>query len=327
LASHLAEIVRTRFADKKLVVVGDLVADQFINGTISRVSREAPVFILSHDATQTVPGSAGNAAVNAASLGANAVLVGLRGLDANGALLSKALEQRNVTTSHIVAIDGLQTTTKVRVIAGHPHGTRQQVIRIDYEDQQSDLHTDVRVELRRQFAAAAETADGIIISDYGYGVVFRELFEDALHISRRRGIPLTVDSRHRLSEFSGATSATPNRDEVGEILGGTIADEDCSALCKRLDLHALLVTHGNRGLQLFERGKRPLVFPAVGSDQPVDVTGAGDTVIAAYTLALSIGLSFVDAAVIANHAGGIVVMKRGTASVTAEELAHSLVQA
>lgn len=310
------------FAGKRVVIVGDLVADQFLKGTISRASREAPVFIVRHDETETRPGAAANTAANIASLGGRAVLIGTVGDDENAELLLKSLEPI-VANDSIIRVTGSPTTTKVRVLAGQHYAARQQMIRIDYEGSQ-DVSIHLRARLAELFLKQAETADAIVVSDYGYGIVTPELFEQARSITSSRKIPLIVDSRFRLGEFSGATSATPNQDEVEQILGGGFNDADCERLRETLGLEALLVTRGNKGMLLIEAGKPPVSINAVGSGEPVDVTGAGDTVIAAYALGLAAGLSFAEAARIANHAGSIVVMKKGTAIVTAEELARSL---
>ncbi len=321
--TDLRQTIENIFPNKTVVIVGDLVADQFLNGTIARVSREAPVFILRHDLTETLPGGAANAAVNVASLGGKPLLVGVVGADANGDLLLDALRHFNVGDQHILRGPDYTTTTKVRVLAGQHYAARQQVIRIDYENN-GTLSTEIKAELRQNLASAAETADAIIVSDYNYGAVFPETFTDALAISRDRKIPLIVDSRFGLTDFPNALSATPNRDEVEQLLGKDFTAEDCSELRGRLGYAALLITNGNEGMMLFEEGRPPLNIAAVGSSEPVDVTGAGDTVIAAYTLGLASGLSFTDAACVANHAGGIVVMKKGTASATSSELVESI---
>ena len=321
--TDLRKTIEGVFRQKSVVIVGDLVADQFLNGTINRVSREAPVFILRHDLTETRPGAAANAAVNVASLGGRPVLIGLVGADRNGELLLNSLEKLGVGQQNIVHSSALATTTKVRVLAGQHYAARQQVIRIDYEDAGA-ITAEMKAELQQNLATAGQSADAIVISDYGYGSVFPEIFEDALAISHKRAIPLIVDSRFGLSNFPGATSATPNSDEVEQLLGKNFTSDDCSLLRERLGYRALLVTNGNKGMMLFEGDRVPLNIAAIGSSVPVDVTGAGDTVIAAYTLGLASGLSFADATTVANHAGGIVVMKRGTASATAAELLDSI---
>lgn len=321
--TDLFKTINEVFPQKTIVVVGDIVADQFLNGTISRVSREAPVFIMRHDDTETVPGAAANAAANVASLGGKALLIGLRGDDANGEKLAGALDACGVMSRSVVADASFATTTKVRVLAGQHYAARQQVIRIDYENS-TPVTEEVKDRLRQGLVDEAAGADAIIISDYGYGAVFHELFDDAVALASKLAIPLVVDSRYRLTEFRNATSATPNREEVERILGKDLSAEDCSMLRERLGLDALLVTNGNRGMTLFERDRAPLSLPAVGPLEPVDVTGAGDTVIAAYTLGLASGLGFAASARVANHAGGIVVMKKRTATVNTDELLRSL---
>lgn len=315
--------IRNTFPDKTVVIIGDVVADQFLAGTISRVSREAPVFILRHETTTTLPGAAANAAANVASLGGKPVLIGITGTDANGRLLEQTLISSGVETSQIVATSEFTTTTKVRVLAGQHYAARQQVIRIDYENV-AVISDTVKEYLRQNLATVADDADAIIVSDYKYGVVFPGLFDDARDISRRRNIPLIVDSRYDLADLKDATTATPNREEVEQILGSDFTADDCLHLRERLGLKSLLVTNGNLGMMLFEQGCTPVQIEAIGSSEPVDVTGAGDTVIAAYALSLASGLSFLDAAKVANHAGGIVVMKKGTACVSADELLGSI---
>ena len=319
----LRQTIEHGFGGKRVLVVGDAVADQFLEGTISRVSREAPVFILRHDETITLPGAAANAAANVAAIGGQAVLLGFCGTDANGEKLRSCIQAKHVDTSGLVSVPELRTTTKVRVLAGHSYATRQQVIRIDYEDDR-EIREEYRQALLDAFRKAAGSADAVIVSDYGCGVVSTEMFDEVRRTAHDRGIPLVIDSRHHLELFTGATSATPNRDEVEQILGENFSQEDCSKLRDRMGLKALLVTNGNQGMTLFEAGKEHVNIPAVGSTEPVDVTGAGDTVIAAYALALAAGMSFREAAELANHAGGIVVMKKGTATATAVELLDSL---
>jgi D-glycero-beta-D-manno-heptose-7-phosphate kinase len=319
----MQQTIKETFPQKKVVIIGDLVADQFLNGTISRVSREAPVFILRHDATTTLAGAAANAAVNVASLGGKAVMIGIRGRDASGELLEKSLIDAGVDCGGVVSDQAFSTTTKIRVLAGQHYAARQQVIRIDYENSAA-IADSIKDRLRQNLSAAAADANAIIVSDYGYGAVFPGIYEDAQGISARRGIPLVVDSRHRLTDLLNATTATPNREEVEQIVGLDFTTDDCSRLRERLGLEALLVTNGNLGMMLFEQGLAPLQIDAVGSSEPVDVTGAGDTVIAVYALGLASGLGFADAASIANHAGGIVVMKKGTACLSPGELLASL---
>jgi rfaE bifunctional protein kinase chain/domain len=330
MKNRLTNLVH-EFARRRVVVVGDLVADQFLYGEISRVSREAPVLILRHERTETVPGGAANCAVNLASLGAEAVIVGVVGNDAAGVALLDKLRASGVNVEGVVRAPELRTATKMRVLAGQAHSVRQQVIRVDYENEPLSSLSNAKLEAEicaRLFEALAR-ADAIIVSDYNYGVAGTETAKVVRETSRERGVPALVDSRFRLLEFPDFTSATPNEDEVEQVLGRRLADAAtleaaATELRERLGHQALLITRGSQGMLLLEAGAAPLHLAAVGSREAVDVTGAGDTVIAAYTLALACGATFADAAHLANHAGGIVVMKRGTASVKAVELLSSI---
>ena len=321
--TSLSAAIRESFPNKKIVIIGDLVADQFLYGTISRVSREAPVLILSHDDTETLAGGAANAAVNVASLGGNAILIGVVGKDANGRALLDNLSGLKVNCDFVSASDKVQTTTKVRVLAGQYYAPRQQVIRIDYENKET-LDDELHAELKENLLLSVEKADAIIISDYDYGVANEEIAAIACKIAADQKIPLLVDSRFNLKKFPNAATATPNQDEVEQVLGKDFTEQDCVNLCEQLGYQSLLVTCGNKGMLLIEREKPPVRIEAVGAKEPIDVTGAGDTVIAVYALGLASGLSFLDAANLANHAGGIVVMKKGTASVSSNELLDSL---
>ncbi|HLL72456.1 MAG TPA: bifunctional ADP-heptose synthase [Pyrinomonadaceae bacterium] len=327
MKERLSNLVR-EFAKRRVVVVGDLVADQFLYGEISRVSREAPVLILRHERTETVPGGAANCAVNLASLGAQVSLVGTTGADAAGDALLEKLRAAGVDCEAVVRSPEVRTATKVRILAGQAHSMRQQVIRVDYE---SEPLSDAKIknEINARLSDAATRADAIIVSDYNYGVAGAETVALLGEASKQSGVPVLVDSRFRLLDFVNFTSATPNEDEVEHVLGRRFADAatlEAAAyeLLERLAHRALLITRGSQGMLLLETGAKPLHLAPVGSREAVDVTGAGDTVIAAYTLALASGASFADAAHVANHAGGIVVMKRGTASVEARELLLSI---
>jgi rfaE bifunctional protein kinase chain/domain len=319
----LPEIVQNEIPKKRVLIVGDIVADQFLRGTIARVSREAPVFILRHEDTETMGGGAANTAVNVASLGAEPILVGVIGTDVNGQLLRESLGFSNVSCDQVVFDRSFTTTTKVRVLAGQHYAPRQQVIRIDYENEVPIGEEVISMLVDRVLAAAVES-DAIVLSDYNYGVANSRIFQACKNSASEHGIPLILDSRFRLADFAGATSATPNQEEVEQILGSGFSDEQCESLRERLDYKSLVVTRGNEGMLVLERGKPPFPIAAVGSKEPIDVTGAGDTVIAVYSLGLACGLSYREAAELANHAGGIVVMKKGTSSVTSEELIGSI---
>ncbi len=324
---RLCDLVK-EFSQRCVCVVGDCVADQFLYGEISRVSREAPVLILRHERTETLPGGAANCAANARSLGATVKLVCTTGTDeAGGAMLAK-LRAAGVDCQGVIESPGIRTTTKMRILAGQAHSLRQQVIRVDFGDEaaaQGELHEEITGRSRE----AIEAADAVIISDYNYGVVNKDVISILREASIRRRLPVLVDSRFRLLQFPGFLSATPNEDEAEYVCGKRLTDAQAlesyaEELRAQLNYESLLVTRGRRGMLLLERTCAPLHIEAVGDREAIDVTGAGDTVIAAYTLALASGASFVEAAHLANHAGGIVVMKRGTASASADELIASV---
>ena len=324
---RLISIVR-RFPERRVLVIGDAIADQFIYGAISRVSREAPVFILSHEQTETVPGGAANCAMNLVSLGAQVSLIAAVGEDAAGRALVEKLEAAGVDCDGVLAIPQLQTTTKVRILAGQLHSRRQQVIRIDYDG--NVPNQDLEKRLIDKVRERAQDSDAVIISDYNYGVADKQICNAVQAVASNKKIPVLVDSRFKLSEFPAFTSATPNADEVEQLLGRQLKNESdlesaAEEMRNRLGYRALLVTRGSQGMVLFEDGVPPLYIPAVGASEPVDVTGAGDSVIATYTLAIASDASFPDAARLANYAGGLVVMKRNTASVSAKELEHSII--
>ena len=327
MAERLLNIIRS-FSQRKLLIVGDSIADKFLYGSISRVSREAPVFILRHEQTETVPGGAANCALNLAALGANVSLISLAGNDAAGIALRDKLKAAGVNVEGLLLSEKVQTTTKVRILAGHANANKQQVIRVDYEDaplNDRGLRETVNANLKN----ALDCADAVILSDYNYGLLDEQAIAAVRETQRAKNIPVLVDSRFRLSDFSGFTAATPNQDEVEHLMGAPIdsatkLEASAESLKQKLGYKALLVTRGGRGMMLVQDGESPLHIPAVGAEQAVDGTGAGDTVIATFALALASGSSFGEAAHLANHAGGLVVMKRGTASITATELGHSI---
>jgi rfaE bifunctional protein kinase chain/domain len=320
------------FSSRRVLIVGDLIADEFIYGDVSRVSREAPVLILKYDATEMVPGGAGNAASNVAALGGRARLAGLVGDDAEGRRLLASFP-RGVERTHIVRTGGYRTPVKTRILAGGVHAARQQVVRIDRETGWP-LSAGVARAFAGKVAAASDSCDAVVLSDYGSGLI-TPLLASAIGKAvarrhRRRAVPVLVDSRHRLSEYRGLTLCTPNESEVEQLLGVRI-DDDLAVLeragrlmLRRSRMRAVLITRGSRGMALFEPKQPTVHVPIFGSDEVTDVTGAGDTVIAACALALAAGASFYEAARLANYAGGLVVMKRGTATVTGRELADAV---
>jgi D-glycero-beta-D-manno-heptose-7-phosphate kinase len=325
-ADRLRAIVEG-FSRVSVTVLGDLVADEFVFGEISRVSREAPVLILRHRERTVVPGGGANAVNNLAHLGVSVLPVGIIGNDEPGRLLLRAFRHKGIPVSGILKDKNHATVTKTRILAGMAHTWRQQVVRVDREpEEQPGGH------LVRELALAAReylrASDAMLISDYGYGAATPQI----LNLARQKGpaIPVVLDSRHRMMQFSGVTAATPNESEVEEALGVTIGQDwkqlsaAGEAIMSRMKLQSLVITRGRDGMVAFSRKHRQVDIPIFGSDQVADVTGAGDTVIATYTAALAAGAEPQDAAQLANYAGGIVVMKRGTATVSQQELLLAL---
>jgi rfaE bifunctional protein kinase chain/domain len=322
-ASLLATL--SRFSRQRVVVLGDIVADEFIYGEIARVSREAPVLILKQREKQIVPGGGSNAANNLVDLGARVTLVGVVGDDDAGDCLLRYFQHKGVSTRRVLRLRGHLTPTKSRILGGLAHWQRQQIVRLDREPTQP-LERTIRRRLSESVLSLLPKASGLLISDYGYGATDASEVNYLGRRAGRRRPPLTVDSRQALLSYRQVTAATPNEPEVEEAFGQRIGNNlDLlhrlgKRVIQRQSLKALLVTRGRDGMVLFEPHREPQHLPIFGSDQAVDVTGAGDTVIAAFTLALSAGASALNAAQIANCAGGLVVMKRGTATVTAREL-------
>lgn len=321
-----------QFPKLSITVLGDLIADEFIYGEIERVSREAPVLILRHRERTVVPGGAGNAIYNLADLGVTVLPVGVIGDDEPGRMLLHAFRQKHISVSAIRRIKGRGTVTKTRVLAGTTHSPRQQVIRVDREPDTPLDRAAVR-DLAFQARGYVRASDALLISDYGYGAATPEIFDTIRSRASLDGIPVTLDSRYRTLAYNGVTAATPNEAELEEILRTRIGNDNSrllatgKAVMQKMKLQSLLVTRGKDGMVIFSRANKPVMIPIHGSDEVADVTGAGDTVIATYTAALAAGADPETAARLANYAGGIVVMKRGTATVTRAELLRAVMEA
>ena len=298
MSKQLSETERLRkivesFPQATVTVLGDMVADEFVYGEIARVSREAPVLILKHREREVVPGGGANAVYNLADLGVNVLPVGVVGEDETGKLLLKRFRQKHIPTSALIREKGYATVTKTRILAGMTHSARQQVVRVDREPESEPSQHVVR-ELILAGKQYAHASDALLVSDYGYG------------------------------------AATPNEPEVEELLRLQIGNDWAKLLSageqlmKKMKLQSLVITRGRDGMVVFTRKQKAVDVPIYGSDQVTDVAGAGDTVIATYTAALAAGADPQAAAQLANYAGGIVVMKRGTATVTRQELLDAL---
>jgi rfaE bifunctional protein kinase chain/domain len=329
-ADRLKKIVES-FPNVTITVLGDLIADEFIFGEISRVSREAPVLILKHRERTIVPGGGANAINNLADLGVNVLPVGIVGDDEAVKTLLKYFRHKKVPLSGILKDKSFPTITKTRVLAGLPHTWRQQVVRWDKEPE-AEPNQHLKRELVLATRQYGRASDAVLLSDYGYGAAAPAIWNTIRERGRFDRIPVVLDSRYRMLQYAGITAVTPNEPEIEHALGARIGT-DWRRLCTagdqvmtRMKLQSLVITRGREGMVAFSGKNKPVDIPIAGSDQVADVTGAGDTVIATFTAALAAGADTQEAAHLANYAGGLVVMKRGTATITQQELLHALTQ-
>ena len=318
-----------RFPLLRIAVWGDFILDEYLYGTTRRISREAPVMIISYKSREYSLGGAGNAALNLSALGVEVEAIGVVGADEGGREVRRLLAESAVSDRAIITEKDFPTPLKTRVLAGEENTKKQQILRIDREGDVPDKKS-LQGKLKTALDKAVVSCDALLVSDYHYRTVAEDLYVKTAAACRKAGIPVTVDSRFRLSRFRGCTIATPNEPEVEaqlEIRLGPDQADVVSAgrtLLRRLQSPALLITRGSKGMALFEKGKPPYFLPVSGSTDIVDVTGAGDTVIAVFTAALATGASYREAACLANHAGGLVVMKKGTAVIRPMELKQSV---
>lgn len=320
---RLLEVV-DRFATARVVLYGDLVLDRFVLGTPKRISREAPVIILRFEGQRDVPGGGGNALANLGALGVDVVPVGAVGDDEPGEALLAALAKRGIETSTVLRVPGYHTPTKVRVLGGGGSSLKHQMARYDIEDVLSDGA--FRDEFVGRLESAARGAAAVAVSDYGYGAVSGDAIGRLAAVDHRW---VCLDSRYRIGSFAGVDGATPNLQELEASAGRPLrSDVDVVAaaeeLRRRLGARFILATRGNRGMTLVVDGEAATQIPVFGTDEVADVTGAGDTVLAVLTAALAAGATPLEAAHLANYAGGLVVMKLGTATVTADEIRSAL---
>jgi rfaE bifunctional protein kinase chain/domain len=317
-----------RLVGARVGVLGDLVADLYVSGLTDRVSREAPVLIVRYEHEWLRPGGAANVAANIAALGATACVVGLVGDDAAGRQLVGELMHASggkVECRHLITAPGRETISKTRFLAGARLTSRQQVLRLDREPATPPDGRLLAV-IRDRVAGVDAEVDAWVASDYGYGA-FDEALRDLLReIAAQK--PVVADSRYETLRFGGVTVIKPNEEEAeaaARKLGIDFEDEAGLAvgLAERLRVKAALVTLGNKGMVL-SAGGAVVRIPAVGTEEIVDLTGAGDSVAATLTAALAGGADIESACRLANHAGAIVVMKEGAATISADELRVSL---
>jgi len=312
-----------RFPRARVLVLGDCMVDEYVWGTVSRISPEAPVPVVAVRSESVKLGGAANVAANIAALDGQARIVGVVGGDAPAERLAEELEQAGVKADGLVVDASRPTTIKSRVVAGSQH-----IVRFDRESD-APLAAPVRAQVLARVREFLPEADVLLVSDYAKGVVSRALLHQVLPLAARRGVPVAVDPKvQHLPLFRGVAVVAPNHHEAAagaRILVRTEADllRVGQTLLRRLKAGAVLITRGEQGMSLFQTGK-PAVHIPTFAREVYDVTGAGDTVMSALALALAARAPMPDAATLANHAAGIVVGKRGTATVSREELARAL---
>jgi len=314
-----------QFQGKKICVIGDIIADIYIYGMPYKLSREAPVVVVKYEEEKLYPGSAGNTINNLLALGAQVFPLGCVGKDQVGQrLLSYFSKFRNIDMHGLLQHDGI-TVTKTRILAGDTHTTKQQVIRIDREDGR-EVPAYLKSVLKERLMAIGPDMDGFVFSDYEYGLIDRETVEYGRMMAKGKAV--VGDSRFNLRQFEGFTLITPNESEAYTLAGLDPYRDNVEEMGRKIisfmEVEALLVTRGNKGMSLFLKNGEIHHIPISGTDEIADVTGAGDTVAAAVTLSLASGADFLTAAKIANHAAGIVVMKRGTAVAALDELRRAI---
>ena len=318
------------FARKKIAVWGDFILDEYIYGNTRRISREAPVLILCYKNKEYSLGGAGNSVLNLKALGADPLPIGVIGSDNSGQKILKMLKLKGISTEYFVKEKKYQTPIKTRILAGEETARKQQILRIDQEGKVPDS-SELKQKIQKLLKKVQSQINALLISDYNYYAVKEDIFNRILPIFKKTNIPVTLDSRFRLLNFKGITASTPNEPEVEGALRIEIDDDNKilnqagKLLLEKTRATALVITRGSKGMVLFEKNKTPLSIPIHGTTDIVDVTGAGDTVISVFTLALACGATYREAALLANYAGDIVVMKKGTATLSAQELKEAII--
>lgn len=328
LAPERIDALIAAFADQRVVVVGDMVADEYIVGRPARISREAPVLVLEFARRQLVPGGATNVAVNLRALGAQVAVVGIIGDDENGRELAAMLDASGIDTQGLVVDAGRPTSTKTRITAGGSQLVQQQIVRVD-RVMRGPLAPVAEEHLLAAVERSLSDATGLILSDYENGVIEPAVIRRCLPPAGRSGLVTTVDAHGDLFRFQGVTLATPNQPEAEAMVGRELPDLDALRdggrwLLDGMNAQALLITRGAQGMMALDREGLFLELPAFNQAEVSDVTGAGDTVAATVTLALCAGATLVEAAIVGDVAAGLVVRRLGAATTNPTELTQAL---
>jgi rfaE bifunctional protein kinase chain/domain len=323
LLNHIAQL-----ENRKIMVVGDMVADVYLEGKISRISREAPVLILEHTQENVVPGGASNVVHNAATLCGNVYAVGIVGQDYAGQELVRILQEKKAETAGLLVDHNRPTITKTRIMAGGQATVRQQIVRIDKEKKEA-LDVPMEEAVKEYITAHLVDMDGVVISDYGSNTITSKLIRHIIDSCRKKAIPCIVDSRYNIMEYNGVTVVKQNESEAAAAVGYDIVDQNTllsagTTILERLNAKAVLITRGPDGMTLFEQSGSITHIPVINKSEVYDVTGAGDTVVATMILALAAGAPYEEAARLSNFAAGIVVKKPGTATTTLTELREAI---
>ncbi len=319
-----------QFKQQRIMVIGDIIADEFITGQPERLSREAPVIILRQQEREILPGGSANACNNIRSLGGEVIVVGLIGDDQAGNSLHNILKERGINTDGLIINKGRPTSLKTRVLAGSEEIVKQQVVRIDHLDR-TPVKQEIEDKLKMIINSQIDSYDAVLISDYGNGLFSPGIKQEITRLGRLKNKFIALDSRYNLLDYKGVSIATPNLEEAGRAAGKKLRTQDDvietgKKLIVKMGLDYLLVTQGGNGMTLFTADGDYTYLPAANFSEVYDVTGAGDTVVGTIVLAIGAGAKPIEAMKLANYAAGIVVQKSGVATVTPEELRLEVVK-
>ncbi|WP_416195558.1 bifunctional heptose 7-phosphate kinase/heptose 1-phosphate adenyltransferase [Selenomonas sp.] len=327
MGRETADLVK-RLSGRRILVIGDMVADIYIDGRISRISREAPVLVLEQAGEKIVAGGAANVAHNAQTLGGSVYAVGLLGEDAAAQGLAEILAEKGVQTAGLFRDAARPTISKTRIIAGGRATVSQQIVRLDKESH-APLRRETEGEMLRYLDEILPQMEGIVLSDYGAGTITEAVKDKLIGYAREHGLPSIVDSRYAIRRFRDIGYVKQNDAELAAAVGRELPDEAAlvdagRALLKELSADGVLVTRGEQGMMLFSRDGTVTDIPVSDRSEVYDVSGAGDTCVATVILALAAGIEAPEAARLSNVASGIAVRKLGTATVSAAELVRAL---
>ena len=311
-----------------ILIIGDMVADVYLKGNISRVSREAPVLVLEHAGEKVGPGGAANVVHNVATLGGQAFAVGLIGNDKAGTGLRDILNDKNVETTGLIVEENRPTITKTRIIAGGSATVSQQIVRIDQE-MKSPILNQTEESFINILKQVIDKIDAVVLSDYGSGMLSDKIRSFIIKSCQEKNIKTIVDSRYDILKFEGVSFVKQNEAEAAKAVGFELTSEDAvvtagKILLEKLQAEGIIISRGEQGMSLIQDNGEIHHIPVVDKSEVFDVSGAGDTAVAAFILAIASGAKPVEATKIANFAAGIAVRKLGTATVSNEELKEVL---